>query len=132
MLTVLLGSWRQMQQRLFAVRKNTPGGQHRLPRLAQMQPLGNPVDKQVSDLKLRQIARRERLIFRPQALCNLAHRGAAEQACTVLVGKQRFDIARRKPACIHLHRQGFPSGPRTAARMRERNGSLRSAICGAL
>ena len=50
---VLFGPRRQVQQRLFAVRQNTPGSQDRLARLPQMQPLGNAIDKQVDDLEFR-------------------------------------------------------------------------------
>src|SRR5215470_9480982 len=34
-----------------AVREDAPGRQHRLARLTEMQPLGDPVDKEVGDLK---------------------------------------------------------------------------------
>jgi len=44
---VLLAPWRQVEKYLMAVRQHTPGGQHRLARLPQMQPLGDAVDKQV-------------------------------------------------------------------------------------
>ena len=72
-----------------------------------MQPLGNPVDKQIGDLEFRQIAAGERLILRPQPLGDLADRRAAQQAAAIGVGKHRLDVARRQPAGIHLHRQGF-------------------------
>jgi hypothetical protein len=41
-----------VQERLLAIRQDPPRRQHRLAPLAQMQPLGNPVDKQVNDLEL--------------------------------------------------------------------------------
>jgi hypothetical protein len=50
------------KQRLLAVPQNAPGCQHRPARLSQMQPLGNAVDKQVGDSKLRQVAAGEPLI----------------------------------------------------------------------
>src|SRR5262245_6954742 len=43
---VLLAPWRQVEKHLMAVRQHAPGGQHRLARLPQMQPLGDSVDKQ--------------------------------------------------------------------------------------
>src|SRR5215813_5230176 len=70
-----------------------------------MQPLGNAVDKKIGDLKLRQVTTNEALVFRPQALGNLAHRGAAQQAAAIPVGKHRLDVPRRQPTRIHLHRQ---------------------------
>src|SRR5438552_6613219 len=76
----LLGARRQVQQRLLAVRQKAPGRQHCLAWLAQMQPLGNAVDKQVDDLELCQLAPGKPFIFGPQPLGDLADRGAAEQA----------------------------------------------------
>ena len=67
--------------------------------------LGSPVEKQVGDLKLRQIARREHLIFRPQPLGDLTDRGAAQQAAAGGIGKHRLNVAGRQLARIHLHRQ---------------------------
>jgi hypothetical protein len=51
-----------------------------------------------------------------------------------LIGKQRLDVAGGKSARIDLHRQGFQRlvRPPTTSRMRDRNGSVRSAICVAL
>jgi hypothetical protein len=69
--------------------------QHRFARLAQMQPLGNPVDKQVSDLELGQIAVGERLVLRPQSLDDLAYRAAAQQTAAIGVGKHGLDVTRR-------------------------------------
>jgi len=96
-----------VQEGLFAVRLDAPSRQHCLARLAQMQPLGNPVDKQVGNFELRQIPGGECLIFRPQPLGDLADRRTAQQAATLRVGKHRLDVARRQPAGIHLHRQGL-------------------------
>jgi len=62
---ILLGPRRQVQKRLFAVRQNAPGRQHGLARLAQMQPLGNAIDKQVGDREFRQITAGKRLVLRP-------------------------------------------------------------------
>jgi hypothetical protein len=50
----------------MAVRQYTPGGEHRLARLPQMQPLGKAVDEQVDHRELGQIGKR--LVFRPQSL----------------------------------------------------------------
>jgi len=58
-----------------------------------MRPLGNPIDKQIGDLKLR----KSRLALRPQPLGDLVHWGAAEQAAALQVGKQRLDVAGRPP-----------------------------------
>ena len=69
--------------------------------------LGSPVEKQVGDLKLRQIARREHLIFRPQPLGDLTDRGAAQQAAAGGIGKHRLNVAGRQLARIHLHRQSL-------------------------
>jgi hypothetical protein len=74
---VLLRARRQVQQRLLAVGQNAPGRQNGLTRLAQMQPLGNPVDEQVDDLELRQIAARKGLVLRRQPLRDLAYRRPA-------------------------------------------------------
>jgi hypothetical protein len=41
----------------MTVRQHTPGGQHRLARLPEMQPLGEAVDKQVDHLELGQSTR---------------------------------------------------------------------------
>ena len=94
-----------MQQRLLAVRQDPPGGQHRLTRLAQMQPLGNTIDKQIKEREFRQVAAGKCLVFCPQPLSDLADRGAAQRALAGIVGKQRLDVAGRQPAGIHLYRQ---------------------------
>jgi hypothetical protein len=52
----------------MGVRQYTPGGEHRLARLPQMQPLGKAVDEQVDHRELGQIAAGKRLVFRPQSL----------------------------------------------------------------
>jgi hypothetical protein len=62
----------------MAVRQYSPGGQHRLARLPQMQPLGEAVDEQVDHLELGQIAAGKRLVFCPQPLRDFAHRRAAQ------------------------------------------------------
>ena len=72
-----------------------------------MQPLGNPVDKQVSDREFRQIAAGKRLVLGPQPLGDLADRRAAQEAAAIRTGKHRLDVARRQPARIHLHRQSL-------------------------
>ena len=105
--SILLGPRRQVQQRLFAVRQNAPGRQHGLARPAQMQPLGNAIDKQVGDREFRQITAGKRLVLRPQPLGDLAHRGAAQQAAAIDIGKHRLNVARRQPARVHLHRQSL-------------------------
>jgi len=58
-----------------------------------MQPLGDPVDEQVGDLELRQIAARKRLVLRPQPLRDLANRCPAQQRLAGIIGKQRLDVA---------------------------------------
>ncbi len=72
-----------------------------------MQPLGNPVDKQVSDREFRQIAAGKRLVLGPQPLGDLADRRAPQEAAAIRTGKHRLDVARRQPARIHLHRQSL-------------------------
>ena len=78
-LGVLLGAGHEGKQHLAAVLADAPGGDHRLARLAGAQPLGDAVDIEVDDRVLRQVALRERLVFRPQPLADLAHRRARQQ-----------------------------------------------------
>jgi hypothetical protein len=117
----------------MAVRQHAPGGQHRLARLPQMQPLGDAVDKQVDHFELGQIAAGKRVVLRPQPLRDLAHRRAGEQGATVLVGKQRFNVACRQPARYISTASASNSSvrPRMISRSLERNGTARSQICGA-
>src|SRR5262249_18279197 len=132
---VFLGPWRQVQQRLLAVREDAPRGQHRLARLAQMQPLGNAIDEQIKDREFRQVAAGKRLVFRPQPLSDLADRSAAQQAVAGLAGKQCFDVAGRQTAGIHLHRQRLQLGgpppydlPNRRAERGSAVGNLRRAV----
>lgn len=98
---VLLGAGRQVQQDLLALQRDAPGRQHRLAGLAQMQPLGDPVDEQIQQVELRQIATRERLVILPQPLAELAHRRLAEQQTPLVVGEGRLDVAHAQAAREH-------------------------------
>jgi hypothetical protein len=105
----------------------TPGD-HRLARLAGTQPLGDTVDIEVDDRVLRQVALAEGLVFRPQPLADLAHRGARQEAATARVLEGILDVASRKTARVKLHRQilqrlGAP-GKVLADRRDERLGRL--------
>jgi hypothetical protein len=54
-----------MQQHLAAILADAPGRNHRLARVAGAQPLGNPIDVEINDPVLGQIALGERLVLRP-------------------------------------------------------------------
>ena len=94
-----------MQQNLAAVGGNPPRRQHRLARLAEMQPLGDAVDEEIDDVELGEVAGREGFVLGPETLGDLAYRRPAQQRAAALVGEQRLDVAGRKAARIHLDRQ---------------------------
>jgi hypothetical protein len=104
---VLFGAGREVQQSFLAIDQNAPRRQYRLAWLAQMQPLGDPVDEQIHDLELGEIAAGKGLVFGPQALGDLAHSRPAQQRLAALIRQQGLDVPRRKPAGIHLHCQGL-------------------------
>jgi hypothetical protein len=87
-----------VQQRLLAIAKNAPRRQHRLARLAQVQPLGDPIDEQVENVELAEIPAGKGLVLGPQPFRDLAHRRAAQQTPPALVGKQRLDVAHAQAA----------------------------------
>jgi len=64
-LGILLRAGHEMQQHLAAILADAPGRNHRLARVASAQPLGNPIDVEISDPVLGQIALGERLVLRP-------------------------------------------------------------------
>ena len=102
---VLFRARREREQQLLAVRVDRPRAQHRFPRLPGPKSLRDAVDVEIEHRVLRQIARGERLVLRPQPLGDLAHGRARQQRAAALVGERRFDVAHRQPSCVHLHRQ---------------------------
>jgi hypothetical protein len=94
-----------VQQHLAAVAGDAPGRQHRLARLAEMQPLGDAVNEEIDDVEFGEVARREGFVLGPQPLRDLAHRRPAQQRAALLVGEHRLDVARREAAGIHLDRE---------------------------
>jgi hypothetical protein len=85
----------------------SPGGQHRLARLTQMQALGNAVDKQVNNREFRQITGGKRLVLRPQPLGDLADRRAA----TGYVPRHRQTPPRCHASTARAHTSPPPEPP---------------------
>jgi len=101
----LLQARQQPQQVLDAGDIDAPGRQHRLARLAQVQPLGHAVEEQVRDVELAQVAPRKSLVLLPQPLAHRAGRRARQHAAPRPVGEGRLDVAHGQPARVHLHGQ---------------------------
>jgi hypothetical protein len=101
----LLEAGQQRQQVLGPLRVDAPGSQHRLPRLAQVQPLGHAVEEEVDDVEFAQIALREGLVLVPEPFAHGARRRPREHAAPGRVGEGRLDVAHRQPPGVHLHRQ---------------------------
>jgi len=131
---VLLGARRQVQQRLLAVRQKAPGRQHCLAWLAQMQPLGNPVDKQVvTSNSVRSRLANASYSAHSRSVISLTALRLSRLRPSVSVNTASMSRVESPRAYISTARLSSSSvRPRTASRMRERNGALRSAICGAL
>jgi hypothetical protein len=83
----------QVEEDLAAVEGEAPGGQHRLAPLARPDPLGDPIDEQVRDLVLGEIAALEGLIILPELLADLGDRGLREQQPAGLVFEGVLDVA---------------------------------------
>ena len=62
-------------QHTTSLKGETPGRQNRLAFRARPQTLGDPIDKQISDLVLAQVPLRERPVILPQPLPKLRDRG---------------------------------------------------------
>ncbi len=129
---VLFGPRRQPEQHLLAFGGEAPTGEHRLSRLSQMQPLGNPVDKQVDHFELGQIARRKRQVVRPQPLGQRRDR-RARTAPMPVSSRNAASISRVDSPRAYIStasRSSSSERPLITARIFERNGSARSATCG--
>ena len=106
-LGVLLRAGHQVEEHLAAVEGEAPGGQDRLAPLTGADPLGDPVDEQIRDVVLGEIAALEGLIVLPELLADLGDRGPREQQPAGLVLEGIFDVAHRQAARQHLHRQAL-------------------------
>ena len=73
-LVLSLSPGSKRQEVLGAAAVDAPGRQHRLARLAQVQPLGHAVQEQVDDVELAEIPLREGLVFVPQPFAHGAGR----------------------------------------------------------
>ena len=96
-----------MEEHLAAVDGEAPGGQNRLAPLTWADPLGDPIDEQICDVVLSEIAALEGLIVLPELLADLGDRGPREQQPASLVLEGIFDVAHRQTARQHLHRQAL-------------------------
>ena len=106
-LGVLLRAGHQVEEHLAAVAGKAPGGQHRLAFLARPDPLGDPVDEQIRDVILGEIAALEGLVILPELLADLGYRGLREQQPPGFVLEGVLDITNRQAACQHLDRQAL-------------------------
>ena len=106
-LGVLLRAGHQVEEHLAAVDGEAPRRQHRLAPLPGADPLGDPVDEQVGDVVLGEVAGLEGLVVLPQLLADLGDRGLREQQPAGLVLEGIFDVAHRQTARQHLHRQAL-------------------------
>ena len=91
-LSILLRAGHQIEQNLAAIFADAPGGDNRFTRLAGAQPLGNPVDIEVDDPILGQIALDKILVLRPQPFGDLTHRRARQQPTPAFVRKRILDV----------------------------------------
>jgi len=99
----------------------------------QMQPLGNAIDKQVDNLEFRQVAPGKTPRIRPTAAVisltavrlNRLLPSASANSASMRVDSPRAYISTASAS-------SSAARPRTISPIAERNGSARSAICGAL
>jgi len=98
-----------------------------------MQPLGNPVHKQVRRLELGEVAGGKPPVGRPPPLGHRRDRRAGQHRRVRRIAKRRLDIARGQHPRLHLDGQALQLLERSliTARICERNASARSATCGA-
>src|SRR5262245_21127546 len=94
-----------------------------------MQPLRDPVDEEVGDHELAQIAGGEGFVLLPEPLGDLTHRRPAQETLAVAVPEGGFDVSRTQAAGEQFDRQALElGGPTRQARAdprREGFGAIR-------
>src|SRR5262249_59278598 len=77
---VLVRPRREMEQHLVPLLRDTPRAEHRLAGQPHVQALGDAVDEEIGDDELSEVAAREGFVLLPQALGDLAHGRATQDA----------------------------------------------------
>lgn len=67
--------------------------------------LGDPIDEQIGDVILGEIASLERLVVLPELLADLRNRRPRQQQPAGLVLERVLDVTHRQTSCQPLHRE---------------------------
>ena len=132
-LGVFPGARHQVQQNALPGLREAPGGHDRFAPLAGADALGDPVDEEVDDLVLAQVARGELLVVPPELLAEFGDRGPGEQQPAVVGAEGVSTSGTDRPRASISTASSSSASVRPLAwpRISERNGSSPPATCGA-